>query len=148
MLRLAEARHARLSVSATTANLSGSSKLTPAGLGSMGVPVLQVPILGGHSEVWLYLEEAKSDKALVTLTPGKMLLFFKLYDPRQQTLAYLGRCYAHGTNSLPGLMPFLYKKAGLPDSTHLKVCWVLCLLCYQRQFLIQSCVHILYTKHE
>lgn len=92
----------------------------------MGVPVLQVPILGEHSEVWLYLEEAKSDKPLVTLTPGKMLLFFKLYDPRQQTLSYLGRCYAHDTNTLPGLMPFLYKKAGLPDNTRLKVCWGLC----------------------
>jgi len=42
---------------------------------------MQVPILGVHSELWFYLEEAKNDKPLVTITPGKMLLFFKLYDP-------------------------------------------------------------------
>ncbi|DBA66805.1 TPA: hypothetical protein ACH3X2_001945 [Trebouxia sp. C0005] len=80
-----------------------------------------VPILGEHSESWFYLEEAKNDKPLVTINPGKMLLFFKFYDPWQKTLSYLGRCYAHDTNTLPALMPFLYKKAGLPDGTALKV---------------------------
>ncbi|KAL0044763.1 hypothetical protein WJX82_008656 [Trebouxia sp. C0006] len=79
------------------------------------------PILGEHSETWFYLEEAKNDKPLVTINPGKMLLFFKLYDPWQKTLSYLGRCYAHNTNTLPALMPFLYKKAGFPDGTALKV---------------------------
>ena len=82
---------------------------------------MQVPILGEHSESWFYLEEAKNDKPLVTINPGKMLLFFKFYDPWQKTLSYLGRCYAHDTNTLPALMPFLYKKAGLPDGTALKV---------------------------
>ncbi|DBB01987.1 TPA: hypothetical protein ACH3X1_000573 [Trebouxia sp. C0004] len=80
-----------------------------------------VPILGEHSEFWFYLEEAKNDKPLVTINPGKMLLFFKLYDPWRKTLSYLGRCYAHDTNTLPALMPFLYKKAGFPDGTALKV---------------------------
>ena len=82
---------------------------------------MQIPILGEHSESWFYLEEAKNDKLLVTINPGKMLLFFKLYDPWRKTLSYLGRCYAHDTNTLPALMPFLYKKAGFPDGTDLKV---------------------------
>lgn len=82
---------------------------------------MQIPILGEHSESWFYLEEAKNDKPLVTINPGKMLLFFKLYDPWRKTLSYLGRCYAHDTNTLPALMPFLYKKAGFPDGTDLKV---------------------------
>jgi len=89
--------------------------------GSRQCSAMQVPILGVHSELWFYLEEAKNDKPLVTITPGKMLLFFKLYDPWQKTLSYLGRCYAHDTNTLPALMPFLYKKAGFPDGTALKV---------------------------
>ena len=49
--------------------------------GSRQCSAMQVPILGVHSELWFYLEEAKNDKPLVTITPGKMLLFFKLYDP-------------------------------------------------------------------
>ena len=80
-----------------------------------------MPILGVHSEYWFYLEEAKNEKPLVTIAPGKMLLFFKLYEPWQQRLSYLGRCYAHETTTLPGLMPFLYKKTGLPVDTVLKV---------------------------
>jgi hypothetical protein len=89
---------------------------------------MQVPILGEHSESWFYLEEAKNDKPLVTINPGKMLLFFKLYDPWRKTLSYLGRCYAHDTNTLPALMPFLYKKAGFPDGTALKVSGMLAVL--------------------
>lgn len=81
---------------------------------------MQVPT-GKQQEYWFYLEEAKSDKPLVSLTPGKILLFFKFYEPFTSRLAYLGRCYAHGTNSLPALMPFLYKKTGLPTDTILQV---------------------------
>ena len=82
---------------------------------------VQEPFPGACTDVGFYLEEAKNGKPLVTITPGKMLLFFKLYDPWQQTLSYLGRCYAHDTNTLPGLMPFLWKKAGLPEGTALEV---------------------------
>lgn len=81
-----------------------------------------------QADFCFYLEEAKNGKPLVTITPDKMLLLFKLYDPWQQTLTYLGRCYAHDTNTLPGLMPFLWKKAGLPEGTALEVGETICLL--------------------
>lgn len=84
-------------------------------------PVVQAPILGVHSEFWFYSEQAKDDKPLVAITPGKMHLFIKMYDPWQQRLSYLGRCYAHDTNTLRGLMPFLYRKTGLPAGTALEV---------------------------
>lgn len=80
----------------------------------------------GHStddtqELWLYLEEAKNKKPLVPIARDNILLFFKLYDPKRQTLSYLGRCYAWETNRLPALMPFLRRKAGYTDNVALEV---------------------------
>lgn len=76
---------------------------------------------GDTHELWLYLEEAKNDKPLVPIAADNVLLFFKLYDPKRQTLSYLGRCYAWETNRLPALMSFLRRKAGYTDNVALQV---------------------------
>lgn len=76
---------------------------------------------GDTQELWLYLEEAKNNKPLVAIAPDNIMLFFKLYDPKRQTLSYLGRCYAWETNRLPALMPFLRRKAGYTDDVVLEV---------------------------
>ena len=78
-------------------------------------------LAGDTQELWLYLEEAKDNKPLVPIAPDNILLFFKLYDPKRQTLSYLGRCYAWETNRLPALMPFLRRKAGYTDGVALEV---------------------------
>lgn len=78
---------------------------------------------GDTQELWLYLEEAKKDKPLVPIAADNILLFFKLYDPKRQTLSYLGRCYAWETNRLPALMPFLRRKAGYTENVALQVTW-------------------------
>lgn len=72
-------------------------------------------------ELWLYLEEAKNNRPLVPIAPDNILLFFKLYDPKRQTLSYLGRCYAWETNRLPALVPFLRRKAGYTGNVALEV---------------------------
>lgn len=92
-----------------------SSWVCPAQAGKAGQST------GDTLELWLYLEEAKTEKPLVPIAADNILLFFKLYDPKRQTLSYLGRCYAWETNRLPALMPFLRRKAGYTDSVSLQV---------------------------
>lgn len=113
---------------------------------------VQVPIFGqaqsNDTELWFYLEEAKKDKTLIPVTMDNLLLFFKLYNPQKQTLSYLGRCYAWETNRLPALMPFLHRKAQLPDGTALQASllpcseswWYVCTVMVSQQYSLHNCI--------
>lgn len=74
-----------------------------------------------QSEVRLYLEEAQEDKPLRNIERDEFLLFFKLYDPVNQKLSFLGRCFAKRNNKLPDLFPLLTRLAGFPEGTPLEV---------------------------
>lgn len=76
-----------------------------------------------QSDLRLYLEVPSAEgRPLHQRAPDEFLLFFKLYDPVQQRLAYLGSFYARKAQKLPDLVPALNKMAGFPEGTALEVC--------------------------
>ena len=75
-----------------------------------------------HSQLQRYLEVPAFDQQpLHSQTPDEILLFFKLYDPVQQRLSYLGSLYARKAQKLPNLSPMLNKMASFPEGTPLVV---------------------------
>ena len=83
-----------------------------------------------QSEVQLYLETVQEGKALHRIERDEFLLFFKLYDPVNQRLSFLGRCFAKKHWKLPELVPFLNKIANFPEDTALEVCSTLNTHCH------------------
>ncbi|CAL8466972.1 g6508 [Coccomyxa elongata] len=56
---------------------------------------------------------------LPPINKSVILLFLKFYDPKTQTLRYIGRIFATKTQRFVDLMPLLLKRAGLPEGTKL-----------------------------
>ncbi|KAJ3011309.1 hypothetical protein HKX48_006911, partial [Thoreauomyces humboldtii] len=84
--------------------------------------------LGKHSnELKLYLELVKDPNVIQlppvenSMEPG-LMLWLKYYDPVQLTLHVIGRIYVENRETRLGdIIPFLVKKANLPEDTPLKL---------------------------
>ena len=74
-----------------------------------------------QSELLLYLEVAPEGKALHRIERDEFLLLFKLYDPINARLGFLGKCFAKKHWKLPDLVPLLNKIANFPEDTLLEV---------------------------
>ncbi|XP_058793308.1 ubiquitin carboxyl-terminal hydrolase 7 [Phymastichus coffea] len=71
----------------------------------------------------VFVELAAPDSGLTTLPPfdkdTDVLLFFKLYDPKQKKIYYCGHHYMPVTSKVQELLPILNKRAGYSQTTNL-----------------------------
>lgn len=71
----------------------------------------------------IFLELLPPDSGTTTLPPfdreTDVLMFFKLYDPKQKRMHYCGHSYLHVSSKLADIVPMLNERAGFPRDTEL-----------------------------
>lgn len=68
----------------------------------------------------LYLESpSETTGSLFKISKHDIFLFFKMYDPQTETLAYVGRFFAHKNTKLQELFPVMCKLAGFEEEVDL-----------------------------
>lgn len=71
----------------------------------------------------IFLELLPPDSGLNALPPfdkeSDVLMFFKMYDPKQKRIHYCGHSYLPVTSKLADIIPMLNERAGFPRDTEL-----------------------------
>lgn len=71
----------------------------------------------------IFLELLPPDSGLTSLPPfdkeTDVLMFFKMYDPKQKRIHYCGHSYLPVTSKLADIIPMLNERAGFPRDTEL-----------------------------